>query len=68
MVQMKKQKLKRFPTNVELYESIKNLYLKNKCWTWFSDKKINRNEIFYKQINYSKRQTFAILIISSPFF
>ena len=42
-----------YKTNIQLYESIKNLYLKNKCWTWFSDKKINRNEIFYKQIKFS---------------
>ena len=43
----------KYETDIEIYKSIKKLYDKNLCWTWFNDSLQNKYEIFYKQINNS---------------
>lgn len=43
----------KYEIDIELYQSIKKLYDKNLCWTWFNDSLQNKYEIFYKQINNS---------------
>ncbi|MFV2058549.1 MAG: hypothetical protein ACC707_18960, partial [Thiohalomonadales bacterium] len=35
-------------TNKKLARKIKNIYVKNKCWTWFSDYKWPDEELFIK--------------------
>ena len=43
----------KYETDFELYQSIKGLYDKNQCWTWFNELLQNKSEIFFKQINNS---------------
>jgi hypothetical protein len=37
-----------FKTNIDLGEYIKDIYKKNKCWTWYDDWKWNHEESFIR--------------------
>ena len=41
----------KYKTNPELYNTIKKIYEKYNCWTWFQEPMQNKYELFYKQIN-----------------